>query len=61
MRTSSSRIVGKKQRFSIWFDGCKKTMFDDDCMHLSWGSELMRIRVRIARKSRGLVLGLLVG
>ncbi len=36
-------------------------MFDDDCMRLNWGSELMMIRVRIARKSRGLVLGLLVG
>jgi hypothetical protein len=35
--------------------------FDDDCMRLSWGSELMMIRIRIARKSRGLVLGLLVG
>ncbi len=36
-------------------------MFDDDCMHLNWGSELLMIRVRIAHKSRGLVLGLLVG
>ncbi len=36
-------------------------MFDDDCMHLNWGSELMMIRVRIAHKSKGLVLGLLVG
>ena len=36
-------------------------MFDDDCMQLNWGSELMMIRVRIARKSRGLVLGFLVG
>jgi hypothetical protein len=30
-------------------------------MQLNWGSELMMIRIRIARKSRGLVLGLLVG
>jgi hypothetical protein len=39
----------------------KRLMFDDDCMHLNWGSELMMIKVRIARKSRGLVLCLLVG
>ena len=36
-------------------------MFDDDCMCLNWGSELMMIRVKIARKSRGLVLGSLLG
>jgi hypothetical protein len=36
-------------------------MFDDDCMRLNWGSELMMIRVGIAHKSSGLVLGLLVG
>jgi hypothetical protein len=35
--------------------------FDDDCMQLNWGSELMMIRIRIACKSRDLVLGLLVG
>ncbi len=35
--------------------------FDDDCMRLNWGSELMMIRIRNARRSRGLVLGLLVG
>ncbi len=51
----------KKLRFSIWFDDWKKTYVDDDCMHLHWGSELMMIRVRITHKSRGLVLGLLVG
>jgi hypothetical protein len=39
----------------------RRHMFDDDCMHLNWGSELMMIRVRIAHKSKGLVLGLLVG
>jgi hypothetical protein len=39
----------------------RRLMFDDDCMRLNWGSELMMIKVRIARKSRGLVLGLLVG
>jgi hypothetical protein len=36
-------------------------MFDDDCMRRNWGSELMMIRVRIAHKRRGLVLGLLFG
>ena len=35
--------------------------FDDNCMQLNWGSELMMIRIRIAWKSRGLVLGLPVG
>ncbi len=35
--------------------------FDDDCMPLNWGHELTMIRIRIACKSRGLVLGLLVG
>ncbi len=35
--------------------------FDDDCKQLNCGSELMMIRIRIARKNRGLVLGLLVG
>ncbi len=39
----------------------RRLMFDDDCMCLNWGSELMMIRDRIARKSRGLVLGLLDG
>ncbi len=35
--------------------------FDDDYMQLNWGSELMMIRIRNAHRSRGLVLGLLVG
>ena len=39
----------------------RRLTFDDDCIHLNWGSELMITRVRIAHKSRGLVLGLLVG
>ncbi len=39
----------------------RRLRFDDDCMRLYWGSELMIIRIRIACKSRGLVLGLLVG
>ncbi len=41
----------------------RRLRFDDDyiCMQLNWGSELMMIRIRIAHKSRGLVLGLFVG
>jgi hypothetical protein len=39
----------------------RRLRFDDDCMQLNWGSGLMMIRTRIARKSRGLVLGLLIG
>jgi hypothetical protein len=39
----------------------RRLRFDDDCMQLNWGSELMMIRIRIACKSRGLVLGLLGG
>jgi hypothetical protein len=39
----------------------RRLLFDDDCTHLNWGSELMMIQVRIARKSIDLVLGLLVG
>ncbi len=37
-----------------------KLRFDDDCMRLNWGSELMMIRIRNARSSRGLVLGCLL-
>ncbi len=39
--------------------GGRRLRFDDDCMRLNSG--LMMIRIRIARKSRGLVLGLPVG
>jgi hypothetical protein len=39
----------------------RRLRFDDDCMQLNLGSELMMIRIRIANKSRGLVLGLLAG
>ncbi len=39
----------------------RRLRFDDDYMRLNWGSELMMIRIRIACKSRGLVLGLLFG
>ncbi len=39
----------------------RRLRFDDDCMRLNWGSELMMIRIRNARRSRGLGLGLLLG
>jgi hypothetical protein len=39
----------------------RRLRFDEDCMQLNWGSELMMIRIRIAGKCRGLVLGLLFG
>ncbi len=39
----------------------KRLRFDDDCMQLNWGSESTMIRIRIACKSRGLVLGFLLG
>jgi hypothetical protein len=39
----------------------RRLRFDDDCMQLNQGLELMMIRIRIERKSRGLVLDLLVG
>jgi hypothetical protein len=39
----------------------RRLRFDDDCMQLNWGSELIMIRIRIACKSRCLVLGLLLG
>ncbi len=41
--------------------GGLRLKFDDGCMWLNWGSELMMIRIRFAWKSRGLVLGLLAG
>ena len=57
----TSRILGNSRGlvFGLMVGG--RLRFDDDCMQLNWGSELMMIRVRFAWKSRGLVLGLLVG
>jgi hypothetical protein len=57
---SRSRIIGKNRGLVFGLMVGRRLMFDDDCMHLNWGSELMMIRVGIARKSRGLVLGLLI-
>ncbi len=61
MRMSRSRIVGKNRGLVFGLMVGRSLMFDDDCMRLNWGSELMMIRVRISCESRGLVLGLLVG
>ncbi len=56
----TSRILGNSRGlvFGLMVGG--RLRFDDDCMRLNWGSELMMIR-RNACRSRGLVLGLLVG
>jgi hypothetical protein len=51
MRMSRSRIVGKNRDLVFGLMVGRILMFDDDCMRLSWGSELMMIRVRIAHKS----------
>jgi hypothetical protein len=55
-----SRIRGKSRGLVFGLMVGRRLRFDEDCMQLNWGSELM-IRIRIAHKSRGLVLGLLVG
>jgi hypothetical protein len=56
-----SRIVGKSKRLVIGLMVGRRPRFDDDCMQLNWGSDLMMIRIRIACKSRGFVMGLLFG
>ena len=58
---TTSRILGNSRGlvFGLMVGG--RLRFDDDCMRLNWGSELMMIRIIIAHKSRDLVLGLLVG
>ncbi len=55
----TSRILGNSRGlvFGLMVGG--RLRFDDDCMGLNWGSGLMMIRIRNARRSRGLVLGLL--
>jgi hypothetical protein len=57
----TSRILGNSRGlvFGLMVGG--RLRFDDDCMWLNWGSDLMMIRIRNIRRSRGLVLGLLVG
>jgi hypothetical protein len=57
----TSRILGNSRGlvFGLMVGG--RLRFDDDCMWMNWGSELMMIRIRNARRGRGLVLGLLGG
>ncbi len=56
-----SRILGISRSlvFGLMVGG--RLRFDDDCTRLNWGSDLMMIRIRTARRSRRLVLGLLLG
>jgi hypothetical protein len=58
---NTSRILGNSGGlvFSLMVGG--RLRFDDDCMRLNWGSELMMFTIISACRSRGLVLGLLVG
>ncbi len=57
----TSRILGNSRGlgFGVMVGG--RLRFDDDCMRLNWGSELMMIRIRNACRSKGQVLGLLIG
>ncbi len=57
----TSRILGNIRGLVFGLMVVGRLRFDNDCMRLNWGSELMMIRIRNARRSRGLVLGLLVG
>ncbi len=57
----TSRILGNSRGLVFGLMVGWKLRFDDDCMRLNGGSELMMIRIRNALRSRGLVLGLLVG
>jgi hypothetical protein len=44
---SRSRTVGINRGLVFGLMVGRRLMFDDDCMRLKWGSELMMIRVRI--------------
>jgi hypothetical protein len=55
-----SRILGNSRGFVFGLMVEGRLRFDDVCMQLNFGSELMMIRNRIACKSRGLVLGFLL-
>jgi hypothetical protein len=56
-----SRILGNSRGLVFGLMVRGRLRFDDDCMRLNWGSELMMNRIRIAHRNRGLVLGLLFG
>ncbi len=51
----TSRILGNSRGLVFGFMVGGRLRFDDDCMQLNWGSELMMIRINNARRSRGLV------
>jgi hypothetical protein len=46
-----SRTVRKSRGLVFGLMVGRRLRFDDDCMHLNWGSELMMIRIRIAHKA----------
>jgi hypothetical protein len=46
-----SRIVGKSRGLVFGLMVGRRLRFDDDCMQLNWGSELMMIIIRIACKA----------
>ncbi len=56
----TSRILGNSRGLVFGLMVGRRLRFDDDCMRLNWGSEIMMIRIRNACISRGLVLGLLL-
>jgi hypothetical protein len=55
-----SRFFGKSRGLIFGLVVGERLRYDDECMQLNWGSELM-IRIRIACKCRGFVLGLFFG
>ncbi len=52
-----SRIVEKSRGIVFGLMVGRRFRFDDDCMHLNWGSELMMIRIRIACKKQRFSIG----
>ncbi len=56
-----SRILGNSRGLGFGLMVGGRLRFDDDCMRLNWGSELMMVRIRNTPRSRGLVLSLLLG
>jgi hypothetical protein len=48
---SRSRIVGKNRGLVFGLMVGSRLMFDDDCMRLNWGSELMMIELELHVKA----------
>ncbi len=46
-----SRIVGPNRGLVFGLMVGRRLRFDDDCMQLNWGSELMMIRIRLHVKA----------